>query len=110
MIKEIRKKKYIKPVAIALSVILALTAVSTMAGSGSSAETSEIKEATAEVGNVTKTISASGTLSDDAEINIKVPEGVIFTDVLVSEGDTVKKGDVLAKVNRASVAKVILTL
>lgn len=105
------KSKKKKVIAIAAAAILVIAVVVNSIGQGSaSAVTTEIKEAQAKTGNVAKTISASGSLSDDASINIKVPEGVILNDILVSVGDKVKKGDVLAKVDSASVAKVILEL
>lgn len=95
----------------ALVVIIVIGALALSIRNGSAdADTSVIKEAKASIGNVSKTISASGTLSDDASVNIKVPAGIVINEVCVSEGDQVKKGDVLAKVDRASVARVLLEL
>ena len=103
--------KYRKPIAIAAAVIIAAGALITAKNaSQADATTTMIKDATAQTGTVAKTISASGTLSDDASINVKVPAGVVISEVCVSAGDSVKKGDVLAKIDRASAAKVILEL
>ena len=92
--------KYRKPIAIAAAVIIAAGALITAKNaSQADATTTMIKDATAQTGTVAKTISASGTLSDDASINVKVPAGVVISEVCVSAGDSVKKGVVLAKID-----------
>lgn len=110
---EIKKSiKSHKKLAVVLAVMLLIGGVITAVknGSATSDAATEIKESQAAVGDVANTISATGTLSEDSSINIKVPEGIKITDVLVSEGDKVKKGEVLAKVDRASVAETLIGL
>ena len=66
---------------------------------------SEKEILTAEVtkGNISTTISGSGTLSNEAAEEITIPATVELTDVYVNAGDSVKKGDMLASVNSTSV-------
>ncbi|MBE5955166.1 MAG: HlyD family efflux transporter periplasmic adaptor subunit [Lachnospiraceae bacterium] len=64
---------------------------------------SEILTANVTMGNISTTVSGSGTLSNDETENITIPGTVELTEVYVNAGDTVKKGDMLASVNSASV-------
>ena len=54
-------------------------------------------------GTIHTTVSGSGTLTQVDVENITVPQGVEITDVLVESRDSVKKGDILATVDMATV-------
>ena len=64
---------------------------------------SEILSATVEKNSISTTVSGSGQLSDDDVEEIEVPENIEIDEYVVSVGDTVEAGDVLAKVNTNSV-------
>lgn len=61
-------------------------------------------------GDVKTTISSSGTLEGVDSNPIYLPEGILITKVLVSEGDVIKKGTKIAEIDKASVAEVLLTV
>ena len=63
----------------------------------------EVKSYTAETGSISTTVSGSGTLSNVDEETVSIPSGVKIEEVLVSSDDKVKKGDVLASLDLASV-------
>ena len=64
--------------------------------------------AQAQIGDVSTTISSSGTLEGKEASLVQIPAGIKIKEVLVSEGDTVKKGTKLATIYPASVAEVLL--
>ena len=57
----------------------------------------------ATVGSISTTVSGSGTLANVDEETVTVPEGVEIEEVVVSADDKIKKGDVIAKLDMASV-------
>ena len=63
----------------------------------------EVKSYTAETGSISTTVSGSGTLSNVDEETVSIQSGVKIEEVLVSSDDKVKKGDVLASLDLASV-------
>ncbi|MBQ9872446.1 MAG: HlyD family efflux transporter periplasmic adaptor subunit [Eubacterium sp.] len=70
----------------------------------------EVLTATVEKNGISTTVSGSGQLSDDDVETIEVPENVEIEEYMVSTGDTVKEGDVLAKVNTRSVITAMAVL
>ena len=64
--------------------------------------------AQAELGDVSTSVTSSGTLEGKEEYTISAPSGIQIKEVLVSEGDEVKKGTKLASVYPASAARVLL--
>lgn len=58
---------------------------------------------TVETGNVTTTVSGSGTLSDVDTETIRLSSGIEVTEMLVQAGDRVEEGQVLAVVDTADV-------
>lgn len=64
--------------------------------------------AQAQIGDVSTSITSSGTLEGKEESVIRVPSGIKIKEVLVSEGDVVRKGTKLASVYPASVAEILL--
>lgn len=64
---------------------------------------SSVQEAEAQTGTVENTITGTGTLQSGTGSSVTVPEGLTYTEVCVESGDTVSKGDTLAKVDHNSV-------
>ena len=69
-----------------------------------------IMSAQAEKGDVSTTITSSGSLCGKEVAVVNLPAGIKIKKVLVSEGDIVKKGTKLASVNKASAAEILLTV
>ena len=66
-----------------------------------------ILSATVENKNIDTQIIGGGQLSSEASLTIRIPENVKLTGYLVGNGDTVKKGDVIARVDKVSVMTAI---
>ena len=99
-----KKKSGLKWAFLAAIVILA-AAVLFFARSrqGTARHTAEdMRTATAEIGDIVTTVSASGALQMAAPQNVTVPEGVELDEILVEQGDSVHKGDLLATVTASS--------
>lgn len=79
----------------------------TDSGTGTGAS---ILSTTAERGTIRKTLSGTGTLTEQDAQSVTVPTGVKITDYLVQNGQIVKAGDPVAAVNRASVMEAISSL
>lgn len=60
-----------------------------------------------ESGSISTTVVGTGTLQNDTAGAVKIPAGLTMEEVLVESGDAVQEGDVLAKVNAASVLKAL---
>lgn len=69
-----------------------------------------VKTAQATKGTIASTVVGSGTLSDGDSENVTIPTGITIDQVLVENGDTVKKGDALATVDQTSLASEISSL
>ena len=74
----------------------------------SAQEKTLIKSAEAEKGDISTTISATGTLTADDGTVISLPVGIKISKVMVSAGDQVEKGTKIASVDKVSVANVLL--
>lgn len=61
-------------------------------------------------GNVSTTISSTGTLANADAESIEIPEGIKIKKVYVNEGDSVEEGQELALVDKASAAEIILDI
>lgn len=66
-----------------------------------------ILSATVENKNIDTQIIGGGQLSSEASLNIRIPENVKLTQYLVGNGDTVKEGEPIAKVDKVSVMTAI---
>ncbi len=103
-----KKRKLIRTIVI----LLAVTAILLVSGilylrrqvakrfSGSG---DEVISAEAALGSISTQVSGSGTLVNVDEESLTAPAGVTIEDILVSANDTVKKGQLLAKTDSASV-------
>ncbi|MDO5444686.1 MAG: efflux RND transporter periplasmic adaptor subunit, partial [Eubacteriales bacterium] len=66
-----------------------------------------IRTAKAERQEIASTLSGTGTLISQDDLDVELPSGVEITEYLVSNGDIVKKGQELAKVDPVSVQEAI---
>ena len=66
-----------------------------------------VLSATATIGNITKTLSGTGTLTEEDAVTVTVPEGVEITEYYVSNGDPVQEGQPVAAVDKTSVMRAI---
>ena len=66
-----------------------------------------ILSATVEYKDIDTQIIGGGQLSSEASLNIRIPENVKLTQYLVGNGDTVKEGEPIAKVDKVSVMTAI---
>ena len=109
---ETRKKRTRKRIAfavLALLVIAGLTALPFILN-----EQQEKKGAKASIlstqvktGSIQKTLSGTGTLAEQEAQSVSVPQGVRVTEYLVANGQMVRKGDAVARVDRVSVMETI---
>ncbi len=76
----------------------------------STGSTPSVSSAQVTTGNISTTITGTGSLANGSTTDIMIPTGLVIDQVLVSSGDQVKKGDKLATVNEASIASVILEI
>ena len=108
-LKKMGKKKMIACAAVAAAIVIA---AGTFANHSShvTAATVVTKEASVKTGDLSTTISGTGTLAADESASIQIPAGIKIDEVLVSAGDTVKKGTKIASVNKASAAEVLLSV
>ncbi|MDR1358574.1 MAG: hypothetical protein LBJ48_04390 [Coriobacteriales bacterium] len=111
VLQQGKKARHIRLfVAAGLVIIVAVGAIvlvpRLLGGPANQTTESVITYATATTGDVSTTVSGSGTLAE-ASIAVEVPVGVAVTDVYVHTDETVTEGDVLAAVDTDSVAEVI---
>ncbi len=99
-----KKKSGLKRILIAAVVILAAAVLFFVRSrQGTARHTAEdMRSATAQIGDVVTTVSASGALQMAAPEDVTVPEGVELDEILVEKGDHVRKGDLLATVTADS--------
>ena len=106
---KIRRKRrlWLTVIGIVLLVLLALgVTVRYLRGrvdSKFNANNSKVLTFTAAPGSISTTVSGSGVLEDMDLEDLTVPNGVQVDEVLVSANDSVKKGDIIAKIDMPSV-------
>lgn len=107
--KSMKKKKVWIPTAVIAAAAVTGSAiyVNTRSVKGETSSETQISSAEATVGTLTNSIEGTGTLESGTGDSIKVPSSLIYDEVCVSEGDEVTAGDVLAKVDHASVLSAI---
>ena len=109
--KKHGKKKWIAIIVIAAVVVALIAGASANSRRKKKTDTSSaIKSVKVTTGTIKNTISASGTLSEADSTDVKIPSGLTIKKVLVEEGDEVKKGDALAKVDQTSVKEQIYSV
>ena len=67
-------------------------------------------EAVVERGDISRTVDGTGNITVADKIEIKVPSELTISEKLVEEGDPVKRGDVLATIDKSSVVSTIVSL
>lgn len=106
--KKMRRRKLIRNVVIAIVVIAVILVVAVVMLRRNverrfAAAAAEVQAYTVTSGTINTTVSGSGVLTEVDLEQIAVPEGVEVNEVEVEAGDTVKKGDLLATVDMATV-------
>ena len=108
MIKKYLTKKYIFPALVVLLVIaLALLPFIIESARNDNASEASILSAKAEITDISRTVSGTGTLTPEEGTDIELPSGVEVTRYLVSNGDFVTEGTPLANVDKTSVLTAI---
>ena len=107
-----KKKKGIIAGIIALAVVGGLVGATAIKAKNavSMMEEESTFSAVAYTGNISATIEGVGALSAGGTTNIKAPVGIKIAKVYVRQGDPVKKDQVLAEVDQASVADTLLSV
>lgn len=104
--KQIRK--YIRLGVLAILVVLLAVMPMLAARNQGAADTgASILTATVENKTIDTQIIGGGQLSSEASLNVRIPENVKLTQYLVGNGDTVKEGEPIAKVDKVSVMTAI---
>lgn len=104
--KQIRK--YIRlGILVILVVLLAVMPMLAARNQGAADTGANILTATVENKTIDTQIIGGGQLSSEASLNVRIPENVKLTQYLVGNGDTVKEGDTIAKVDKISVMTAI---
>lgn len=73
-------------------------------GADKSESQETVQSAEAEKGSISTTVVGTGTLENGTATDVVVPTGVKVKEVLVTSGDTVTEGQVLATLDEASIA------
>ena len=109
--KKHGKKKWIAIIVIAAVVVALIAGAAANSRRKKKTDTSSaIKSVKVTAGTIKNTITASGTLAEADSTDVKIPSGLTIKKVLVEEGDEVKKGDALAKVDQTSVKEQIYSV
>lgn len=105
------KKKTIQKVLIPLGaalLLLALAAAFSLSGARRDRQPeASLLSGQVDRGDIRKTVSGSGTLTEQEAAEVELPSGVKITDFLVSNGETVTEGQALATVDRVSVMEAV---
>ena len=106
--KRKRKRKAIRTVVIIVLLLAAALALGVpflrrKVAKSVTGDEKEVTSAQASIGSISTQVSGTGTLINVDEESISVPAGVAIDEITVSAGETVKEGQVLARVNSVSV-------
>ena len=106
--KKKQAKKYIAWICIVvLAAFLAVMPLLASSNEGSDGPEASILSVSAEYQDIDTQLIGGGTLVSEDAIEITIPAAVKLTEYLVSNGDTVAEGDVIATVDRVSVMSAI---
>lgn len=90
-------------------VVLAATGFAVYSKGADKSESQEtVQSAETEKGSISTTVVGTGTLENGTATDVVVPTGVKVKEVLVTSGDTVTEGQVLATLDEASIASELL--
>ena len=106
--KKVPILKYTGKAALAGLLILVLV-VTSIGGSGEAASQVKVSvySGTVEKGDITKVVSGTGTLADEAASTVELPSSIEVNEWYVSNGDVVVGGQKLAQVDKVSVMSAI---
>lgn len=102
-LKDKNSRRKIFPAIGAIIVIAAILIPLLAPGGGHAQARESVHSATAEIGTIATTVTATGNLQTVNAETIRIPTGLTVDEVLVSPGDIVFAGDVLARFDLGSV-------
>lgn len=103
-----KKRKFIITLVIVLAVVISVITLAvvllrkTVNSKVSSSDGSEVQSAEVTVGNISTTVSGSGTLTAEDVEELEILSSLEIVDYYVETGDYVEKGDLIATVTKAS--------
>ncbi len=104
--KKRQRRRIITIVIVVAAVIIALAVVIVMlrnrVNNAMFGDAGSVEEAVVTVGSISTTVTGSGTLKNETEEDIDVPEALEVTEIYVEDGDTVAEGELLAAVTSSS--------
>lgn len=103
-----RNKRVLGCIGAILAVALASGALFSSKGAGEQDAEASVRSAVAEKGNISTSVTGTGTLENGEASDILIPTGIKVEKVLVESGDTVVKGQQLATLDEVSVAQKLL--
>ena len=113
--KKLRRRKVLRTVLITIAVIAAILITTVIVLTRKvekrfAAAAAEVQSYQVTTGTIHTIVSGTGVLTEEDLEEITVPSGVEITDVVVDAGDTVRKGDLLATVDLATVMTSLTSL
>lgn len=109
--KKKRLKRYISWGAIAaLVALLAVMPLLARKEAAADGPTASVLSAQVTRGDIPQVLRGGGTLENKGQQDVNIPTGVKITEFLVKNGDTVKAGDPVAKVDKVSVMAAITSV
>ena len=90
-----------------LALFLALVPVLMQLGAGAAADGPSILSVQAGTGEIRTDLAGAGSLREQRGVEVEVPSGVMLKELLVSDGERVDRGHVLAKVDSVSVMSTV---
>lgn len=104
--KKRKVKNYILG-ALALLLVAAVALLPVLTASGEGGTAVRILSGRVQSGTIVPTLAGGGTLTEQTGVAVTVPNGVEVTEYLVKNGDLVREGDPVARVDRVSVMSAI---
>ena len=113
--KKLRRRKVLRTVLITIAVIAAILITTVIVLTRKvekrfAAAAAEVQSYQVTTGTIHTIVSGTGVLTEEDLDEITVPSGVEITEVVVDAGDTVRKGDLLATVDLATVMTSLTSL
>lgn len=113
--KKMRRRRIIRTVLITIAVIAAILVATVIILTKKvekrfAAAAAEVQSYQVTTGTIHTIVSGTGVLTEEDLEEIAVPSGVEVTEVMAEAGDTVRKGDLLATVDLATVMTSLTTL
>ena len=113
--KKMRRRRMIRTVLITIAVIAAILIATVILLTRTvekrfAAAAAEVQSYQVTSGTIHTIVSGTGVLTEEDLEEITVPSGVEITEVMVDAGDTVRKGDLLATVDLATVMTSLTSL